>query len=249
MWNVTGYDWNAPPAAVIERKVTKQIRGGDVILLHDGGHKQMGADRSQTVLATEHLIAALQAGRLRIRDNLRDDAEGNAVRLTFSLCRSCRAPQRFVRGRRSLIPYRRKCLLRRRNRPLNIFLGVRRAQKRGLILRRRQINSCVEHRAEEFPKRFRIRLRCRIPIRHRPVLEEPRKHRSHAVVAQRQRLHPSPPQPRLPPALRSAFPAADKSRPCDRAVASASRIPRPSPADSPTAFPPGTSARAAQPDP
>lgn len=57
MWNVTGYDWTAPPAAVIERKVSRQIRGGNVILLHDGGHKQMGADRSQTVLATDHLIA------------------------------------------------------------------------------------------------------------------------------------------------------------------------------------------------
>jgi len=57
MWNVTGYDWNAPPAAEIERKVAKQIRGGDVVLLHDGGHKEMGADRSQTVLATDHLIA------------------------------------------------------------------------------------------------------------------------------------------------------------------------------------------------
>jgi peptidoglycan-N-acetylglucosamine deacetylase len=56
MWNVTGYDWSAPPAAVIEKKVSSQIRGGDVILLHDGGHKQMGADRSQTVLATDHLI-------------------------------------------------------------------------------------------------------------------------------------------------------------------------------------------------
>jgi peptidoglycan/xylan/chitin deacetylase (PgdA/CDA1 family) len=57
MWNVTGYDWNAPPAAAIERKVAQQIRGGDVILLHDGGHKQMGADRSNTVAATDHLIA------------------------------------------------------------------------------------------------------------------------------------------------------------------------------------------------
>lgn len=57
MWNVTGYDWNAPPSAVIEQKVAKQIRGGDVILLHDGGHKQMGADRSQTVLVTDRLIA------------------------------------------------------------------------------------------------------------------------------------------------------------------------------------------------
>ena len=56
MWNVTGYDWNAPPAAVIEHKISNRVRGGDVILLHDGGHKQMGADRSQTVLATERLI-------------------------------------------------------------------------------------------------------------------------------------------------------------------------------------------------
>jgi peptidoglycan/xylan/chitin deacetylase (PgdA/CDA1 family) len=61
MWNVTGYDWDAPPAAVIEKKVTRQIRGGDVILLHDGGHKQMGSDRSQTVLATDRLIAKYKA--------------------------------------------------------------------------------------------------------------------------------------------------------------------------------------------
>jgi peptidoglycan/xylan/chitin deacetylase (PgdA/CDA1 family) len=56
MWNVTGYDWNAPPAAMIEEKVTSKIRGGDIILLHDGGHKQIGADRSQTVIATDRLI-------------------------------------------------------------------------------------------------------------------------------------------------------------------------------------------------
>ncbi len=56
MWNVTGYDWNAPPAAVIEKKVVRQMRGGDVILLHDGSHKGMGADRAQTVIATDNLI-------------------------------------------------------------------------------------------------------------------------------------------------------------------------------------------------
>jgi peptidoglycan/xylan/chitin deacetylase (PgdA/CDA1 family) len=61
MWNVTGYDWNAPPAAAIERKLAGQIRGGDVILLHDGGHKQMGADRSQTVIATDHLLTRYQS--------------------------------------------------------------------------------------------------------------------------------------------------------------------------------------------
>jgi peptidoglycan/xylan/chitin deacetylase (PgdA/CDA1 family) len=61
MWNVTGYDWNAPSARVIEQKVTKQTRGGDVVLLHDGGHTQMGADRSQTVVATDHLLTRYKA--------------------------------------------------------------------------------------------------------------------------------------------------------------------------------------------
>jgi peptidoglycan/xylan/chitin deacetylase (PgdA/CDA1 family) len=56
MWNVTGYDWNAPPAARVEKKVMGQMRGGDVILLHDGGHRAMGADRGQTVIATDNLI-------------------------------------------------------------------------------------------------------------------------------------------------------------------------------------------------
>ncbi len=57
MWNVTGFDWDAAPSEVIEKKISGQIRGGDVVLLHDGGHKQMGADRSQTVVATDRMIA------------------------------------------------------------------------------------------------------------------------------------------------------------------------------------------------
>ena len=61
MWNITGYDWSAPPAATIEKKVSRWIRGGDVVLLHDGGHKAMGADRSQTVQATDHLITKYDA--------------------------------------------------------------------------------------------------------------------------------------------------------------------------------------------
>ena len=56
MWNVTGHDWNAPPAAVIEKKVARQMRGGDLVLLHDGGHRALGVDRAQTVIATENLI-------------------------------------------------------------------------------------------------------------------------------------------------------------------------------------------------
>jgi peptidoglycan/xylan/chitin deacetylase (PgdA/CDA1 family) len=56
MWNVTGFDWNAKSRDEIERHVTKEVRGGDVVLLHDGGHLRFGTDRSFTVQATERLI-------------------------------------------------------------------------------------------------------------------------------------------------------------------------------------------------
>jgi peptidoglycan/xylan/chitin deacetylase (PgdA/CDA1 family) len=57
MWNVTGWDWKGKPAEYVEKKVSQQIRGGDVILLHDGSHATFGADRSRTVVATDRLIA------------------------------------------------------------------------------------------------------------------------------------------------------------------------------------------------
>lgn len=61
MWNVTGYDWNAPSVEHIERKVTRQVGGGDVILLHDGGHLAFGADRAYTIAVTDRLISRYKA--------------------------------------------------------------------------------------------------------------------------------------------------------------------------------------------
>jgi peptidoglycan/xylan/chitin deacetylase (PgdA/CDA1 family) len=61
MWSVTGYDWDAPSADYIAKKVTARVRGGDVILLHDGGHKAFGADRSGTVKAVDALITRYKA--------------------------------------------------------------------------------------------------------------------------------------------------------------------------------------------
>src|SRR6202790_2530514 len=57
MWNVAGGDWRGKPAEYVEYRVGRQVRGGDVILSHDGGHEAFGADRSQTVIATDRLIA------------------------------------------------------------------------------------------------------------------------------------------------------------------------------------------------
>jgi peptidoglycan/xylan/chitin deacetylase (PgdA/CDA1 family) len=61
MWNVTGYDWDAPSAAYIEQKVTRRIRGGDVVLLHDGGHAAFGGDRSKTVQVVGRIVPRYQA--------------------------------------------------------------------------------------------------------------------------------------------------------------------------------------------
>ena len=60
MWNVTGFDWNPPSAEYVEGKVSK-ARGGDVVLLHDGGHAAFGADRSKTVEAVNWLIPRLKS--------------------------------------------------------------------------------------------------------------------------------------------------------------------------------------------
>lgn len=56
MWGVTGYDWNASSAADIKNDVARQIRGGSIVLLHDGGHKHMGVDRAFTVQAVDDML-------------------------------------------------------------------------------------------------------------------------------------------------------------------------------------------------
>jgi peptidoglycan/xylan/chitin deacetylase (PgdA/CDA1 family) len=56
MWNVTCYDWKPTSPEQILTRVERQMRGGDVILLHDGGHKRMGADRSHSIEATELIL-------------------------------------------------------------------------------------------------------------------------------------------------------------------------------------------------
>ena len=61
MWNVTGWDWKTTLPEYVERKVSAQIRGGNVILLHDGGHRGIGADRAHTVEATDRIINRYKA--------------------------------------------------------------------------------------------------------------------------------------------------------------------------------------------
>ena len=61
MWNVTCYDWKSTSAEKVVAHAQRQIRGGDVILMHDGDQRAMGADRKHTVEATDRLIARYKA--------------------------------------------------------------------------------------------------------------------------------------------------------------------------------------------
>jgi peptidoglycan/xylan/chitin deacetylase (PgdA/CDA1 family) len=57
-WSVTLWDWSKGVTAdKIMRKAEKQIKGGDVILLHDGCDVSMGYDRSQSVEATKRILS------------------------------------------------------------------------------------------------------------------------------------------------------------------------------------------------
>jgi peptidoglycan/xylan/chitin deacetylase (PgdA/CDA1 family) len=84
MWSVTCYDWRKTTADVVERHarrgIDKHSGRGPILLLHDGGHAGIGADRSHTVAATERLI-------LRYKDQYRfrtiTEIYENSVRRTI----------------------------------------------------------------------------------------------------------------------------------------------------------------------
>jgi peptidoglycan/xylan/chitin deacetylase (PgdA/CDA1 family) len=64
LWNVTGHDWNPIGVEGILANLEKGIarnrrRGrGSNLLLHDGGHRGMGAARMDTVRAVDRLLSA-----------------------------------------------------------------------------------------------------------------------------------------------------------------------------------------------
>ncbi|MGC2298223.1 MAG: polysaccharide deacetylase family protein [Acidobacteriaceae bacterium] len=63
MWNAMGYDWRVKTTAEaitghLERSIARNRRlgRGSNLLLHDGGHLALGADRSQSVEATRRIL-------------------------------------------------------------------------------------------------------------------------------------------------------------------------------------------------
>jgi peptidoglycan/xylan/chitin deacetylase (PgdA/CDA1 family) len=60
LWRVTCNDWSATSYESIVERAVAHIKGGDVILLHDGGHLRMGVDRSHSIRATDEIIRRYQ---------------------------------------------------------------------------------------------------------------------------------------------------------------------------------------------
>jgi peptidoglycan-N-acetylglucosamine deacetylase len=71
LWNVTAHDWDASDsvalAARVQRLVDRNNRlgRGSNILLHDGGHLELGTDRSVTLAATKILLERWAGSNLR----------------------------------------------------------------------------------------------------------------------------------------------------------------------------------------
>ena len=63
LWSLTCYDWKPQPASrLIDRLARVDARrrhrsdSGEVVLLHDGDHKRLGADRGHVVSALQHWL-------------------------------------------------------------------------------------------------------------------------------------------------------------------------------------------------
>ena len=72
MWNITAHDWDATDAEALAARVRRGIqsnqqrRRGSSVLLHDGGHLELGTDRSVTLAATRMLLESWVGSGLRI---------------------------------------------------------------------------------------------------------------------------------------------------------------------------------------
>jgi peptidoglycan/xylan/chitin deacetylase (PgdA/CDA1 family) len=55
MWSVSAHDWTPQPWHQVSRRV-RHVKRGDIVLLHDGDHRVVNADRTHTVQALDHWI-------------------------------------------------------------------------------------------------------------------------------------------------------------------------------------------------
>jgi len=64
MWSKWAWDWTPQPAAAVIRRLAG-VRGGDILLLHDGDHRVPKGDRQHTLEAVEHWLPRWKDGGIR----------------------------------------------------------------------------------------------------------------------------------------------------------------------------------------
>jgi peptidoglycan/xylan/chitin deacetylase (PgdA/CDA1 family) len=64
MWSASGRDWRPQPAARVIRRLRRAC-GGDIVLLHDGDYRALGADRGHTIEALEYWLPRWKDAGLR----------------------------------------------------------------------------------------------------------------------------------------------------------------------------------------
>ncbi len=64
MWSRWARDWNPQPAGPVIRRL-RRVRGGDIVLLHDGDHRRRLGDRRHTVTAMEYWLPRWRDAGLR----------------------------------------------------------------------------------------------------------------------------------------------------------------------------------------
>lgn len=64
MWSIAAFDWKPQAADAVIRRL-RGVRGGDIVLLHDGDHRVPNGDRRHTVVALEYMLPRWKDAGLR----------------------------------------------------------------------------------------------------------------------------------------------------------------------------------------
>ena len=64
MWSASAHDWDVQPAERVIRRL-RSVRGGDIVLMHDGDHRMPEGDRRHTVAALEYWLPRWKDAGLR----------------------------------------------------------------------------------------------------------------------------------------------------------------------------------------
>jgi len=76
MWRLSSLDWKLGNPGAIVSKIHPQLRGGEVILMHDGSHRGFGTDRSATLGAVDELICRLGTNGITLGEMMRSGEPG-----------------------------------------------------------------------------------------------------------------------------------------------------------------------------